>query len=309
MLPTGSYFLGGVLIREVSLVIGPSSPEIGSGLAQRLGIAPLRVEHKIFPDGESYFRFTERPLETVILVQGTHPPQDHHIQQLLLMAAGLEDAGARRIIAVVPYLAYARQDKAFLEGEVVSLSVLLKLMKTVGVGDLVTVNPHAPWALSAGPLRAYSLSAARLLARVLVERGWMGRYIVSPGKKGAELASEMAEVVGGEPIKAETRRDPYTGEVEVTLDAERSFSGADVVVIDDVVSTGTTMSRLIAHLRGRGARRIYACCIHGLFVGGADEKISRAGSSHIITTNTVPGRYSEVDVSPILAECIAEITR
>jgi ribose-phosphate pyrophosphokinase len=295
------------MAEKASLVIGPAALHLGDAIASNLGVRPFNLEHKVFPDGESYFRFREKPMETAILVQGTHPPQDQHIQQLLLMAAGLEAAGAKRIIAVIPYLAYARQDRAFLEGEVVSLSILLRMMKTAGIGELITVNPHAPWALASGPIAVESISSAPLLAASIVEKRLGGRYIISPGKKGMELASEIAEIVGAAPVRAESRRDPYTGEVEVIVDGGALFDGVDVIVVDDVVSTGATMSRLITHLKSRGARRILSCCIHGLFVEGADEKILKAGANHIMATNTVPCKYSEVDVSPLIAQSLSKM--
>ncbi|MCS7145611.1 MAG: ribose-phosphate diphosphokinase [Nitrososphaerota archaeon] len=291
----------------VSLVAGPASRELGERIAESLGLEPMGAMHKLFPDGESYFRFLEKPRPSVILVQGTHPPQDKHLLQLLLMSKGLRELGANRIVAVVPYLAYARQDRAFLEGETVSLRVVLQLMKSAGVDEIITVNPHAPWALKEHQIRAHSISVARSLSLEVRRHGWQVSCVVSPGKKGMELATEAAEELGAEPVRAESWRDPATGEVRVEVEAGHIFSNKRVMVIDDVVSTGGTMSRLIRMLKSANASKIYACCIHGLFIEGSDKKILEAGADAILATNTVPNKYAEVDVSGELAAYLARM--
>ena len=181
-----------VMVGRFSLVAGPASSELGLRIAEAMGLRALGLQHKTFPDGESYFRFLEKPDSTVVLVQGTHPPQDKHLLQLLLMSMGLRELGASRIVALVPYLAYARQDKAFLEGETVSLKVILHLMKSSGIDELVTVNPHAPWALRESGVVSHSISVAKTLASNVKRRGWHVSYVVSPGKKGMELAVEAS---------------------------------------------------------------------------------------------------------------------
>lgn len=290
---------------KVSIVAGPASKELGAGIAAALGQNLLETQHKIFPDGESYFRFPRRPASTAVLIQGTHPPQDKHLLQLLLMSMSLRELGATRILAVVPYLAYARQDRAFLEGETVSLKVVLHLMKAAGIDELITVNPHAPWALKEHRLTSHAISAAKNVAREAKRRGWRVAYVVSPGKKGLELAAEAAQEFEAEPVKAESWRDPGTGEVRVEIEVERNFRGKDVMVIDDVVSSGGTMSRLIRRLKDAGASRVYACCIHGLFIGDSDRRILEAGADSILATNSVPNKYAEVDVSGEIAGYLA----
>ncbi len=296
-----------VMAGGFSLVAGPASSELGLRIAGVMGVRALRLQHKIFPDGESYFRFLEKPDSTVVLVQGTHPPQDKHLFQLLLMSMGLRELGASRIVALVPYLAYARQDKAFLEGETVSLKIVLHLMKSAGVDELVTVNPHAPWALRESGITSHSISVAKTLASNVKRRGWQVSYVVSPGKKGMELAIEAASELGAEPVKAESWRDPNTGEVKVEVGDGQSFSNKGVMVIDDVVSSGGTMSKLVKKLKSVNASRVYACCIHGLFIGDSVQTILEAGADAILATNTVPNKYAEVDISAEVANYLATI--
>jgi len=131
------------------IVPGPASLELGERVAQGLssriveGVKPrvAPVEHRVFPDGESYIRFTDVVDEEVIIVQTTSPPTDTHLLQLFLMVNTAKDLGARRVVAVVPYLAYVRQDKRFLNGEAVSIDVIIRLIEAAG---LMPSSPATP---------------------------------------------------------------------------------------------------------------------------------------------------------------------
>ncbi|MEM4186779.1 MAG: ribose-phosphate diphosphokinase, partial [Candidatus Caldarchaeum sp.] len=128
----------------MKVVKGPASSELAEKLSLFLHVPTVGVEHKLFPDGESYVRLEEGVEgDDVVLVQGLHPPQDTNLIRLLLMADCLRDLGAVSVKAVVPYMAYARQDKRFRESEAVSILTLLKLLKTVGIDEVLTVNIHS----------------------------------------------------------------------------------------------------------------------------------------------------------------------
>src|SRR5210317_1737191 len=115
------------------VIPGPASTILGEAIAMELGQEPILLSHRLFPDGENYIRFPE-PVkgEVVVLVQTTAPDQDRKLMQLLFMARNAVDQGASRIIAVIPYLAYARQDKQFLDGEAVAFDIILELLESVG---------------------------------------------------------------------------------------------------------------------------------------------------------------------------------
>jgi len=105
----------------------------------------LKVEHKVFHDGESYIRIPAKVEgEDVIVVQSTYPPQDKHLMELFLMVEALKDLKASRVVTVVPYLAYSRQDRRFRDGEAVSIKTVLNLLRYSGADSLVVVEPHKP---------------------------------------------------------------------------------------------------------------------------------------------------------------------
>ncbi|MCP8322133.1 MAG: ribose-phosphate pyrophosphokinase, partial [archaeon] len=128
--------------KEWLIAPGPASKELAINIARNVGADILYIDSKLFPDGESYFRITSDVRnKRVAIVQSTYPPVDRHILQLLFLAHKLSEDGAE-VHAIIPELAYSRQHRGFLKGEVVSLGVFANLLRSVGVKRVVTVDIH-----------------------------------------------------------------------------------------------------------------------------------------------------------------------
>ncbi len=281
------------------IVAGPASQELGRKLASITGRQLCELEHKLFPDGESYLRFkTTLENEELVIIQGTHPPQDRHLIQLMLLVDAARMEGASKIRLVIPYLAYARQDRKFLEGEAVSIDTILKTLKNLGADEIYTVNIHSLPVVERSPVPIRNIDASGLLASYILQVGVDNPLVVSPGKKGELMAAEVANVLETDFAPVTSRRDPVTGEVEVEIDANPK--GRDVVFVDDIISTGGTAVKTVKKLRDLGARRIIVACIHGLFIGEADKRIMEAGASLILATDTVPNDYATATVAGLL---------
>jgi len=292
------------------VVPGPASTALGERIAKGLsamvveGIRPrvVPVELRVFPDGESYIRFSDAVDGEAIVVQTTSPPTDTHLLQLLLMASTAKDLGAERVVAVVPYLAYARQDKRFLDGEAVSIDVVIQLIEAAGVDALLTCDLHSD-ILGRFKIPVKNLSAIPLVAEYLKSQGFEGAFSLSPDKGALRLAKMGDEVLGGGYDTLEKTRDRRTGEVQI-LEKTLPVRGQDVVVFDDIISTGGTMALAVAAAKKSGARRIVASCTHPLMLGNAAEKILAAGAERIVGTDSVPGPYSAVSVAPLIVRSL-----
>jgi len=286
------------------LVAGPASQYIAEKMAPLLNLELMKVESKIFPDGESYIRFLKSVEgEDLVVVQGSHPPQDRHLIQAFLIAHNARELGARSVKLVAPYLAYARQDKRFLEGEAVSILTVLSLLRASGYDSVYTVNIHSPWIAEESPIRLVNVKAEGALAAHLLEAGLEKPLIVSVGKKGEDMASSVARVLGADYTFARSMRDRETGVVRVELG---EVSADTAVVVDDIISTGGTMVEVVKALKSRGVRRVYAACIHALLVDGAAKKILDAGAERIIASDTIPNDYMEFTVAGVLAEALSK---
>lgn len=286
------------------VVPGPASHDLGFKIANLLGVKAVPVESKIFPDGESYIRFTESVKnEHVAIVQTTSPPQDTRLIQLFLMADAAHALGARKITLVAPYFAYSRQDRSFIEGEAVSIQTITDLLRTIGVKELITVNSHSPKLLEKIGIKATNLSAISLLAQYFKDKGLSGALAIAPGKRAAIMAVEAEKVLKGGCDCLKTRRDLVTGKVSVEA-GKIDVKGRNVIIFDDIISTGGTMVEAVRILKGLGAKMVYVACVHALLIGGADEKIIKNGAEKIVGTDTVPSPVSIVSVAPIVADAL-----
>ena len=273
------------------VIPGPASGELGERIAEGLGTVPRSVDHRIFPDGESYIKiYPDLKDETVVIVQTTAPSQDQRLMQLFMMVRTAKELGAARVICVVPYLAYSRQDKRFLDGEVYSLDLVIKMLSDVGVDDLIVADTHSKASLdrvnAEYMIRVHNISGIPLLAEYLKENGFDGAYSLSPDKGAIHLAQAADVVLGGGYGSFEKVRDLRTGEIEMRV-KDLEISGRKAVVFDDIISSGGTMARAIEGLKSQGAEKVAAACTHALFMGEAGNRIREAGADIVVFTDSV----------------------
>lgn len=249
-----------------------------------------------FADGELYVRVPDGVEgEDLLLVQSTYP--NDKLLELFLLQDALSDSGMRSLTIVIPYFAYGRQDKRFSDGEAISSRAVARRVE-VDADGILTVDVHDKRVLSYFERTAVDVSGMPALSRYFRENGI--DMILAPD----ENASRRAKIVGdlmGVPwdfLKKE-RIDSWTVETE---EKALEVKGLNVAVVDDVISTGGTMASAARILNRQGARSVVAGCIHGLFVGGAEERLKVFDD--IVATDTVSSGYSKVSVAPELAEAL-----
>lgn len=286
---------------------GPASKELGEQLAKRLSLPMVEVHSTVFPDGECKIRITgDVRGKRVIVVQSTYPPTDTHLLQALMLSHRVSQDGGE-VYALIPYLAYARQDKEFLQGEIVSLAVVSRLLRAVGVKRLVTVDIHSVEGLGHFSFPAYSVSAIPALAEYVKQHYSLHQpIVVSPDFGASARAEGFAKLLSSEHIVLRKTRDRVTGEVRV--EEERlEVEDRDVVMVDDIISTGGSVEKAAKLLKKHGAGRIIVACTHLVMVRGAMERISKAGVEEVIGTNTIPHPSAKVDITPLIAEHFTSI--
>ena len=279
----------------ISVVTGPGSFDLANKIAKSLQAELAVASIRIFSDGESSIRLG-KVQKNCIVVQSTHPPTDRHIMQLLMMAKKCMDDGAQDVCAVIPYLAYARQDRAFLEGEVVSIALVAKLFETIGIKHIITVDIHSQLAMSYFQ-SIQNVSSVRMLADYATNMKLRDPIAVSPDAGGSNRAKEFARHLNIDFISLKKSRHRLTGEVTIDESLDVDISKRDAILIDDIISSGGSVIKAAEILRKLGVGRVYAMCAHALLIQDAAEKIKSAGVNDIISTNSVPGEYSKVDLS------------
>ncbi len=275
---------------------GTSAKNVAGNLANKIQQPLLQATYKRFPDDEFYVRVLDDISgEDVMIVQTAYP--DQKIVELLLMQDAVHDAGAKKITVVLPYFGYSRQDKKFEEGEAISSRAVAQHI-SMYADCVITVDPHKQHILKFFTVPAYSCSAVSTIAQHLKEKNI--DFVLAPDKGAKDRAKEAATLIDCEYDYLEkTRIDGTT--VKVTpkkLDAR----GKHVAIIDDIISTGGTMANSIKELKKQGAKTVSVACTHGLFVGGAKEKLLSADCDEIISTDTIETEFSKVSA----AGCIAE---
>lgn len=290
-------------MQQISVIAGPASRDLAERIAKNLDAKLVNTELKVFSDGESKITITDKIEQKCVIIQSTYPPADSHILQLLMIAKKCIDGGAQDICAIIPYLAYARQDRVFLEGEVVSIALIAKLIEAVGIKHVMTVDIHSKVAVPYFASGLTNISSIPLLANFATSKMNLQKpIVVSPDAGGIERAGEFSRILDTDMISLKKSRDRKTGDVKIDENININISGRDAILIDDMISSGGSIIRAAEVLQKKGAEKIYAMCAHALLLDNAVRKIKAAGGNDIIATNSIPGEWAKVDLSHTISE-------
>lgn len=291
------------------IVAGSSHPGMALSIAQALGAKALFPVVERFPDGETHI-VAPAVKGAAVYVQTMHPYPNEMLVEMEFTADLLKELGAERIIAVVPYLAYTRQDTRHEEGEGIAVKTMLRMLEKAGVNDIVSVDIHLH-RLGLKDLEGMSSIKLHEVSAVDALAMEAGRYLKTPVVVGPDAESERwakraAELLNSHYDVLEKHRiSPKKIEIRPK---SMDVNGRDVLIIDDIVSTGDTIKNVIESLRAKGANKIAAAFTHGVLSGeDAAAGLYRAGATYLISTNTINNEFSRVDVGPIIAKKLKEI--
>jgi ribose-phosphate pyrophosphokinase len=288
---------------KFTVIGGGASKDLAKRLARKLKAVYIETETKIFPDGESKITLRKIPKKSVILVvQSTYPPVDTNLLQALSIISQVRKISSRTF-AIIPYMGYARQDKQFLSGEVITMSVVAKMLQSAGAKKVIVVDIHSNTALNHFNIPTENVSAVPELANYFKKLNLKNPLVVSPDMGGSSRSKKFASLLKTDFIVLKKHRDRKTGSVSIQT-AKMDVQGKDLILVDDIISTGGSIIKAAQFLKKQKCKRVFVACTHGLLVEGAEKKIRKAGVSRIISTNTIPGNTSKVDVSGILAKSV-----
>jgi len=291
------------MLVKFAVIGGNASRDLAKRIASRLKAPYVEAKTRVFPDGESKITFGHIPKNSIVLVvQSTYPPVDTNLLQALSIISQARKVSSK-IYAIIPYMGYARQDRQFLSGEVVTMSIVARMIQAAGAKKVIAVDIHSKTALKHFKIPKENVSAIPELAKYFKKMKLKNALVVSPDMGGSLRAKKFASLLNTDFIALKKSRNRNTGKILIQS-SKVNVRGKDLILVDDIISTGGSIIKAAQFLKRQKCKRVFVACTHGLFVEGAEKKIKKAGVSRIISTNTIPRNTSKVDISGVITESI-----
>jgi ribose-phosphate pyrophosphokinase len=282
-------------------------PDLVARVTKALGAQPGGLELRGFPDGECYLRLECDPAGREVILLCSLDRPDAKTLAMLFAAATCRELGARRVGLAAPYLAYMRQDIRFRPGEAITSRYYAAIL-SAHLDWLVTVDPHLHRYDSLAEIYTIpsrSVAAAPALA------AWLGANVarpllIGPDEESSQWVSKVAEGVGAPWLTLVKIRN---GDRDVAVSVPRleEYRDRTPVLLDDIVSTGTTMAAALAHVCAQGFEAPVCMAVHGIFAGDALAQLQAAGAGRIVSSNTVEHHSNAICVAAPLIAGIREL--
>jgi ribose-phosphate pyrophosphokinase len=282
---------------------GSFSRKLAESVSNSMDLELGRIDSRRFPDGEFYVRLlSEVKDRECILIQTTS--SNDAFMELFIILDLLRELNAKKIHTIVPYLGYSRQDKRFKEGEAFSTKTILKLIDQFS-DSILTVNCHF---LDYGGefefegVRIRNLDAFPLVASYFRDK-FQSPILISPDKGAIEYAKRASEIVNCDFDYLEKTR---ISDTQVELATKKlDVYDRDVIILDDMISTGATIIEAAEFIKKQGARSVHVGCVHGVFSN--DLQKFKEGLDDLVCTDTIQTEVSKISVAGLISGAIKRI--
>jgi ribose-phosphate pyrophosphokinase len=302
--------------KKLMLFSGRAHPELGEEIAGCLGIAPTPSRLSDFANGEIFVRFLEsvRGCDAFV-VQSHTAPINQQIMEQLIMVDALKRASAKRITVVTPFYGYARQDKKSHGREPISARLMSDLFATAGADRLMAVDLHTAQiqGFFDGPVD--HLFALPILASYLEARLDLKQVtVVAPDAGRVRVCERWTDRLGSPLAIIHKRRDPDVAHKVAVSEVVGDVSGRTCIVVDDMIDTGSTISKAAEALFEQGAAQVIVAATHGVLSGAAVDQLKNSRISEVVVTNTLPiagekrfDKLTVLSIAPLIARAIQEV--
>lgn len=293
--------------KVLKLISGNANKSLAKEISDYLETPLVDVLLTRFSDGEIRVQINEnvRGADVFVIQSLTHPVNDH-IMELLLLLDALKRSSTHRITAVIPYFAYARQDRKDKPRVPISAKLLADIIQKAGADRVLTVDLHSAQIQGFFDCPVDNIYALPVIYEYLKAKNIEDLVIVSPDAGGVERARMLQNRLGGN-LAIIYKKRPAPNVVE-TLDVIGNVEGKNAVIIDDIIDTAGTIVAAADMLKSKGAKSVIAACTHPVFSGPAIERLKNSAIEEVIATNTIPLEGKEFDKLTVLsvAELIGE---
>ncbi|PWU07391.1 MAG: ribose-phosphate diphosphokinase [Verrucomicrobia bacterium] len=296
----------------MKIFTGTAHPKLARDIADYLQVRLGDAVVSSFPDGETFVKINENIRgKDVFIVQPTCPPTNQNLMELLILVDAARRASAARITAVIPFFGYARQDRKDQPRVPITAKLVANLLVASGVNRVLTMDLHAQQLQGFFDIPVDHLYALPVLARYLWDSSFENLVVVSPDVGGVKMASAYAQALGTGLAIVVKRRLSAT-EVEA-LYVIGEVHGKNVLIVDDLTETASTLTGAAKILREHGAKDICAGVSHAVLTNHALERLKSSEIRQLITTNSVPvprdagDRVEVLSIAELLGEGMRRI--
>ncbi len=298
--------------KKLTLLSGTAHPALSEEIAKHLTLGLSKTIVERFSDGEVRVKIDESIRgHDVFVIQPTCHPVNENLVELLVIIDAVRRASAHRIVAVIPYYGYARQDKKVQPREPISARLVANLIETAGADRVIAMDLHSGAAQGFFNIPVDHLSSLKILSHAIQEHGYLAEdsVIVSPDVGGVARASEVAARLGF-PLAIIAKRRPEPNKAEI-VEAIGDIEGRNCILYDDMVDTAGSVTAGASILTDRGAKSVSVYATHGVLSGKALERIAKSPIERFVITDTIPlaesRKQKKVDVvgtAPTFADAI-----
>jgi ribose-phosphate pyrophosphokinase len=291
---------------KFKIFTGSASKELAEKICNHLGVKLGEAKLGRFSDGEIYFQILENVRGAdVFVVQPCCDPVDRHLLELLLMIDAFKRASAWRVTAVIPYYAYARQDRKDKPRVPISAKLVADLLETAGASRALTLDLHAPQIQGYFNVPVDHLYASPVMIEYFKQRKMGKVTVVSPDAGGVERARAFAKKLDAPLAIIDKRRVDI--DVSEVMNIIGEVRGGPALVVDDIIDTAGTIVKAAEALQKAGATEVYAACTHPVLSGPAVERLSKSVISEILVTDSVPLSEAARKVSKIKVLSVSDL--
>ncbi len=289
---------------EIKIFAGSANRELAQRICETVGTPLGQATISSFPDGETYVKIEENIRgRDVFIIQPTSPPTNEHLMELLIMVDAARRASADRITAVIPFFGYARQDRKDQPRVPITAKLVANLLAAAGVSRVLTMDLHAQQVQGFFDIPVDHLYSMPVLIKYLRTRLLRKTVVVSPDVGGLKMASAYSQALGASlAIVAKQRRSATETEALYLIG---EVADCDVLLVDDLTETASTLTSAATILKRNGALNIYAGVSHAVLVDVAIERLQKSQIEELITTNSTPVRTVEGFKTTVL--CVSEL--
>jgi ribose-phosphate pyrophosphokinase len=296
----------------LKLMTGNSNRPLAEKVAEQLGVPLCDVTLDRFADGEIQCKINENVRGVdIFIIQSTQPPAENLFELLILLDACFL-ASAERITVVTPYYGYARQDRKDQPRVPITAKLVAKLLEVAGTNRILTLDLHSTQIQGFFDIQADNLFAAPVLLDYIKHLDTGNLMIVSPDVGSTKIGRAFAKRLDVDLAIVDKRRSEKDN-VEV-MNVIGDVKGRDVIILDDMITTGGTLVKAARAVQEKGANSVVACATHAVFAGDACRLIMESPIREVVATNSLPfERFGEcpkvkiLDVSGLIAEAIKRI--